>query len=693
MLRQFLTGVVFFLIGQTAASAVAETREFDVVVYGGTSAGIAAAVQVRRMGKTVVVIEPGRHLGGLTSGGLGWTDSGNKGVIGGFAREFYQRIKRHYDQPDAWVHQRAEQYDRYRPADDAMWTFEPHVAERIYEQFVREHDVVVVRDARLNRTNGVSKQGARVVAMEVESGDVYRGKMFIDATYEGDLMAAAGVSYMVGREANSQYDETLNGVQKGQNTHMHRFTVQVDPYVVPGDPTSGLVTGVHGEDPGQDGDGDQRLQAYCFRMCMSNVPENSVPFPKPAGYDERHYELLLRNYEAGDLRLPLKPDMMPNGKTDTNNNCAFSTDNIGMNYDYPEADYARRAAIIKEHQIYQQGLMWTLANHPRVPPSIRDKMAKWGLAKDEFLDNGNWPHQIYVREARRMVSDFVMTERDCRRIRVAGDSIGMGSYNMDSHNVQRYVTSEGWVQNEGDVQVSPGGAYLISYRSIVPKLAEAENLLVPVCLSSSHIAYGSIRMEPVFMVLGQSAATAASLAIDRDITVQAVPYETLQERLLADKQVLTWVGPQPAARVSLEPSRLPGLVFDDEAMTRTGVWLQSSASPGFVGPHYWHDNHEGIGEKSVRFKIMVPAAGDYEVRISYPANSNRATNVDVTIKHALGTASRRVNQRKTAPILNSFLALGEFRFEPGQAAWVEIKNDRADGHVIADAVQLLPLDK
>lgn len=680
-------------LGSTATLTHAASREFDVVVYGGTSAGMAAAVQVRRMGKTVVVIEPGRHLGGLTSGGLGWTDSGNKAVIGGFAREFYQRIKQHYDQPAAWVHQRSEKYDRYRPADDAMWTFEPRVAEATYEQFVREHDVVVVRDQRLDRETGVVKAGERIVSIKVESGEVYRGKMFIDATYEGDLMAAAGVSYTVGREGNAQYDETLDGVQKRQNTHLHRFIKQVDPYVVPGDPTSGLVAGVHGDDPGEEGAADKRVQAYCFRMCMSNVPENSVPFPQPPGYDARHYELLLRNFEAGDLRLPLKPDMMPNGKTDTNNNCAFSTDNIGMNYDYPEAGYARRAAILQEHEAYQQGLMWTLANHPRVPESIRRQMSRWGLAKDEFVDNGNWPHQIYVREARRMVGDFVMTERDCRRIRVAEDSIGMGSYNMDSHNVQRYVTPEGFVQNEGDVQVSPGGAYLISYRSIVPKRGEVENLLVPVCLSSSHIAYGSIRMEPVFMVLGQSAATAAALAIDGQNSVQDVPYDTLQARLIADKQVLEWIGPRPAARFSLDPDKLPGLIFDDEAMTRTGEWQQSSASPGFVGSHYWHDGNEGRGKKSTRFKITVITAGRYEVRMSYTANLNRATNVPVTTQFGPGGRGRstsHVNQRREPPIDKSFVSLGTFQFEPGEPASVEITNDGTDGHVIADAIQLLP---
>ncbi len=531
------------LIAAAASRTAAQAPEVhDLVIYGGTSSGVAAAIQAVRMGKSVIVIEPGEHLGGLTSGGLGWTDSGNKDVVGGISREFYQRVKRHYDRPSAWKHEKPEQYRRYRPGDDAMWTFEPHVAEKIYRGWLAELGVPVVYGQRLDRDDGVGLQESlppTIASIRMESGQTYRGKIFIDATYEGDLMASSGVSFAIGREANAKYGETLNGVQKAKNNHNHRFVVKVDPYVKPGVPASGLLPGIEPVSP-TDGSADHRLQAYCFRMCMSNVPENRVPFAKPEGYDERQYELLLRNFEAGDLRLPLKPDMMPDGKTDTNNNCAVSTDYIGQNYLYPLATYAERDRIIEAHERYQKGLMWTLANHPRVPEKIRQKMSQWGLAKDEFTDNGNWPHQIYVREARRMVSDYVMTENDCRRKRKTPMSVGMGSYNMDSHNCMRYVTPDGYVQNEGDIQVSPGGPYQISYLSIVPKVGQAANLLVPVCISSSHIAYGSVRMEPAFMVLGQSAATAASLAIDGDIAVQNVSYEDLRERLRADKQVLEY---------------------------------------------------------------------------------------------------------------------------------------------------------
>jgi hypothetical protein len=419
-----------------------------------------------------------------------------------------------------------------------MWTFEPHVAEAIFDLMITEEDITVIRGLRLDRRTGVEQTNGKIVSITMEDGQTFRGKMFIDATYEGDLMAAAGVSYTVGREPNAQYGETLNGVNRAANTSNHRFIKNVDPYVIPGDPSSGLLPNVHGDELGEEGSGDHKVQAYCFRMCMSNVAENRVPFPQPGDYDEKEYELLLRNFEAGDLRLPLKIDMMPNGKTDTNNNMAFSTDYLGGSWEYPEASYEERAAIIEAHEKYQKGLMWTLANHPRVPEEIREEMAPWGLAKDEFVDNENWPHQIYVREARRMVSDYVTTELDCRRERLVKDSVGMGSYNMDSHNIQRYITPEGYVQNEGDVQVSPGGPYLISYRSITPRKGETENLLVPICVSSSHIAYGSIRMEPVFMILGQSAATAAVQAIEHGVAVQDVEFSKLREKLLDDGQVL-----------------------------------------------------------------------------------------------------------------------------------------------------------
>ena len=663
--------------------------DYDVCVYGGTSAGVAAAVQTARMGKSVVVIEPSKHIGGLTSGGLGWTDSGEKGAVGGISREFYQRVKKHYDDPAAWTLEKREGYKFYREKDDAMWTFEPHVAEKILRAMLDEHKVKVVEGERLDRSaKGIVLDGKRITSIKTVAGHTYSAKVFIDATYEGDLMALAGVSYTVGREANAQYGEKLNGVQKAQNVHNHRFTVKVDPYVKAGDPKSGLLFGIEAELP-KDGEGDHRVQAYCYRLCMSNVAANRVPFPKPKGYDEARFELLLRNFEAGDLRIPMKPDMMPNGKTDTNNNCAFSTDSIGQNYKYPDATDEDRVKILADHETYQKGLMWTLQNHERVPKKVRDEFAKWGLPKDEFTDNGGWPHQIYVREARRMVGGYVMTEADCRRTRVTPEPVGMGSYNMDSHNCARYVTPEGFVQNEGDVQVSPGGPYSISYQCLVPKTGECPNLLVPVCLSSSHIAYGSIRMEPVFFVLGQSAATAAVLAIDGGVAVQKVEYAKLKERLLKDKQVLELA--RPAQPGGIDAKKIKGTVVDDEAAKRTGfVGVSTSVGP-FVGIGYRHDGGEKDGKQSATFTPDLPAAGKYEVRLSYSPNPNRATNVPVAVKHADGKKAVTVNQRQKPTTDGAFVSLGTFTFEKGTAGSVTISNKGVDGYVVIDAVVWVPV--
>jgi hypothetical protein len=466
-------------------------------------------------------------------------------VIGGLAREFYHRIWQHYQNDDNWKWQKREEYGNKgqgTPAIDGaqrtMWIFEPHAAERVFEGFIAEHKIPVVRNEWLDRAKGVEKRDGRITAITMLSGKRYMGRVFLDATYEGDLTAAAGVRYHVGREANSVYGEQNNGVQKGARHHQHYFAMNISPYVKPGDPASGLLPRVSAEPPGDDGQGDKRVQAYCYRMCLTEHGPNRVPFPKPAGYDPRQYEILGRVLDAGWRHMLRKYDPIPNRKTDTNNHGPFSTDNIGMNYDYPDASYDRRRAILEEHIAYQKGLLWFYANDPRVPEDVRKTMGTWGLAADEFVDNGNWPHQIYVREARRMIGEYVMTEMDCRSTKETPRSVGMGSYTIDSHNVQRYITPEGYVQNEGDVGVGLKGPYKISYGSLLPKKEECQNLLVPVAASSSHIAYGSVRMEPVFMILGQSAATAAAMAIDGKIAVQAVEYEKLRARLVADGQIL-----------------------------------------------------------------------------------------------------------------------------------------------------------
>jgi hypothetical protein len=536
-------------------------NSYDVVIYGGTSAGVTAAAQAAAMGKSVVLVNHYPHLGGLTSGGLGQTDSGREAVIGGLSRGFYQRVREYYRNPEVWVHERRADYlglgRHLRPNDDAQWGFEPHVAERIFHQMIEEAGAQYEPNQFLVRDGGrgVIKQDNRIASIVTEAGKVYSGRMFIDATYEGDLLAEAGVSYIVGREGNAVYGETLNGIQTAR-THNHVFTFEgrwdpprplpiearVDPYVVPGDPASGLLPGVNPGPGGEDGEGDHRVQSYCYRLCLTDAPGNQVPFDPPPGYDEADFELLFRMFEAGEKRIPWLPGRMPNRKTDTNNRWAVSLNLVGGADEYPEASYERRREIEKKHEYWQRGVMHSLASHPRVPEEVRKEVSRWGYAADEFKENQQWPYAIYVRVGRRMVSDYVLTEHDCRLKRIAPDPVGMGSYNMDSHNVQRYVTSEGYVQNEGNIEVPPAGPYLISYRSIIPRRGEVENLLVPVAVSSSHIAFGSIRMEPVFMILGQSAATAAVLAIEDKVAVQDLDYARVRQRLLKDGQVLEYPG-------------------------------------------------------------------------------------------------------------------------------------------------------
>jgi hypothetical protein len=682
-----------------------EAKEYDVVVYGGTSGAVTAAVQAKRLGKSAVIVCPDTHLGGLSSGGLGWTDTGNKAVIGGLAREFYHRVWKHYQTPEAWKWQQRSEYGdkgQGTPAIDGaqrtMWIFEPHVAEAVFDEFVKEYQIPVYRDEWLDRKSGVKKEGDRITSITMLSGKTFSGKMFIDATYEGDLMAAAGVSYHVGREANSVYGEEWNGVQTGVLHHRHHFgpnavKEKISPYKVPGDPASGLLPRISGADPGKYGAGDKKIQAYCFRMCLTNHDENRVPFPKPEGYDPGQYELLLRIYDAGWRQTFAKFDPIPNFKTDTNNHGPMSTDNIGYNYDYPEASYARRKEIIKEHETYQKGWLYFIANDPRVPAEVQKKMQKWGLAKDEFTDNGNWPHQLYIREARRMIGEFVMTENELLKKQPTPDSVGMGSYTMDSHNVQRYVTPEGYVQNEGDIGVSTRGPYEIAYGSLVPKKGECANLLVPVCVSSSHIAFGSIRMEPVFMILGHSAASAAAIALDQKLDVQDVPYEQLKAQLIKEGQVLEAPPEVKYGKNGINPDTLKGIVVDDSQAKLTGHWTTSRSSKKYLGSGYSHESNTKDGKAKARFETSVPQAGRYEVRFAYTPNNNRSSQVKVTVQHAGGSTEKTINEKQQPSLDGVFVSLGEFDFIPAQKAAVEVTNTGANGYVVIDGVQWIPVEK
>ncbi|TLQ08997.1 FAD-dependent oxidoreductase [Marinilactibacillus psychrotolerans] len=506
-----------------------ETYTSQVIIYGATSAGITSAIQLKRYGIECMIVEPTNHVGGMTTSGLSATDLGSEYAVGGISKEFYTKISEHY--------QKQNEYN-----------FEPKVAKEIYKQWIDEYNIPIYTKQPLKK---VIKENNKIKEFTTENGNTFIADVFIDTTYEGDLFAKAGISYKVGREANSQYKEIYNGIQfKDQH---HKFEEWIDPYVIEGDPESGLLPGIQDlsmEEIGYPGLADDTIQAYNFRITLTKNKENKIRFPKPKNYNSERYLLLLRyiltgNWDAMNLNTPL-----PNEKWDLNNYGAFSTDHIGMNYEWPDADNETREKIYQDHIEYNQGILYFLANDSRVPKDIRDEVSEFGLPKDEYEDSEHWPPQLYIREARRMISDYVMTDRNCLKVDTVHDSIGLASYHMDSHNCRRFVI-DGRVMNEGDVEI-PVSPFPISYRSIRPKKEEATNLLVPVCLSSSHIAYGSIRMEPIFMILGQSAAVAAKIALEEQIPVQDLDYDVLREELIKQNQVVEWdesIEDDPLARM------------------------------------------------------------------------------------------------------------------------------------------------
>jgi len=524
------TFALFFVAALAAPGAV---RDFDVVVYGGTAGGVIAAVGAAREGLKTALLEPGGHLGGMVSGGLGWTDYGKKEAIGGYALEFYYRVGRHYQMP--------------LYGQDLAWRPEPHVAEEIFRSMVKEAGVTLFEHQRLREKGGVRKNGARVAGIATENGDEFTAKIFIDSSYEGDLMAQAGVTYTFGRESSSQYDESLAGVR--DQTPYHQFLVDVPAH----DAAGKLLPEISSRRLPPPGTADKAVQSYNFRMCFTGVPENRVPFARPAGYDPARYDLLARLLRArmqAEGRAPalntlMTLDRIPNGKTDVNNNGAFSTDYIGGSWNYPDAGYAERARIWQAHKDYQAGLFYFLANDPQVPEALRQEMNRWGLCRDEFADTDNWPHQLYIRESRRMVGEYVVVQKDLQTERTKPDPIGMGSYNSDSHNVERIAGPDGNVRNEGDMQVGVQ-PYQIPYRVMLPKQAEAVNLLVPVAFSASHVAYSSLRMEPQYMILGHAAGVAAKLAIESGKPVQAIDVAALIATLRKQGAVLEYV-PSPQA--------------------------------------------------------------------------------------------------------------------------------------------------
>lgn len=540
-----------FLPALLLAASLQAQQTFDLVVYGASAAGVTTAVAGARHGLKVALAEPRNQIGGMVSGGLSGTDVGRREVIGGMALEFYFLAGRHYG------------LDRH--LQELAWMPEPKVAAALMRTWLREAGVTLLEQHRLKEKSGVRKEKGRILSLTMENGAILQAKYFADASYEGDVMAQAGVAYTTGREGIAQYGESLAGAR--EVTRSHQFAVDISPR----DERGNLLPEISTAPRGEHGSADKRIQAYNFRVIASNVPENRLPWPKPAGYDPRRYELLARYLPALTKHMgrPIKLNevsllrIIPNGKADFNNRGGFSTDYIGKNYEYPDGSYAVRARIWKEHEDYQKGFYYFLANDPRVPRELQEEIRQWGLAKDEFVDNGNWPDQLYVREARRMVGEFVATQKDLQTERTKPDVIGMGSYNSDSHNVQRFINARGFVENEGNVEV-PVEPYQIPYRILIPKRGQADNLFVPLCISASHVAYSSLRMEPQYMILGHATGIAAALAAKTSSAVHDIDIAELQKRLKAEGAVFEY-GVQFQAkaleeirkRYRAQPSRAP----------------------------------------------------------------------------------------------------------------------------------------
>ncbi|MDR6803686.1 hypothetical protein J2Y45_000956 [Dyadobacter sp. BE34] len=635
----------------------------DVCIYGATAAGVIAAYTVKKMGKSVVLIEPGGHLGGMTSGGLGYTDIGNKYAITGLSRDFYRRIGKHYGKFE-------------------QWTFEPSIAKKTLQQYLDEAGIKVMYQSRIVSARK-SGTGIQSIVLEnslkpgAQSNQVISAKMYIDCTYEGDLMAKAGVSYTVGREDNSQYNETIDGVQL---MHGHQLPDGIDPYKIEGKPESGLVWGVSPAKLEPNGTGDKKVQAYNYRICLTSDPANMVPITQPAGYDPVRYELLARLIAKQPQRKTLNDyfiwSKMPNNKTDINNRNGFSTDMIGMNHDYPDADYKKREEIIKAHETYTKGLLYFFGHDPRVPAELRESMLKWGYPKDEYVETGNWSPQLYIREARRMVGSYVMTQAHCELKEVVKDGVGMAAYQMDSHNIQRIVVN-GMAKNEGNVEVSASGPYPIAYRSLVPKEKECTNLLVPVCLSATHIAYGSIRMEPVFMVLAQSSAVAAVMAIDSKKSVQQIDIAKLQAKLKTDPLV---------------NGKTPEILVDNEdsSVSVKGNW--QPVKKGGYGPSFLA-SESGQNGGNVTFTPEIAAPGNYQIYVYFPKVAKPASEIKLSVQAGSETKNISVLEKDIVvegQTSGEWYHVGKFNLPKGNASSVNISAEGASGAVAADAVLFVP---
>jgi len=638
-------------------------RQVDLCIYGATSAGVIAAYTASQAGKSVLLIDPGTRVGGLSSGGLGQTDIGNKYVVTGLALDFYRKMGKHYGSFEQWI-------------------FEPKVAESIFKDYLVHANTPMLMGHRLVsvKTDNRSIKTISLLPSEHRDGKkiTVAAKIFMDCSYEGDLMAKAGVSYHVGRESNSTYGETINGVQLLDG---HQFPEGVDPYKIKGDPQSGILLGINTEPLKQNGTGDAKVQAYNYRITLTNVPENRIEITKPDNYDATNYELLKRQKEIQpwkSIQDVFIWSLMPNGKTDINNRNGFSTDMIGMNWRYPEADYFERKEIIKAHEDYTKGLLYFVANDISVPEAIRSEFKKWGYPKDEYPDNSHWSPQLYIREARRMIADVVMTQDHCQGRELVSDGVGYAAYTMDSHNCDRVIVN-GTVKNEGNVEVGGFSPFPISYRAIVPKKEEIDNLVVPVCLSASHIAFGSIRMEPVFMVLGQSGAVAACEAIDNKIAIQDVDIKRV-EKILRDN-------PKADGR---KADYIIHVDDKDQVMLK-GAWHKSSKK-GYGMSYQEVDNDHSAVARFAPGKDFT--AGKYKLYSYFPKTAESAESGKFIIHTGKTRIEKDINFKEVhilGQTTSTWVALGEYEFEKGSIKpYVEIMSS-GKGVMAANALLWVPV--
>ena len=675
-------------LGLLLLARPAQAAEADVIVYGATPGGFCAAIAAAREGAKVVLLEPTAHVGGVNTGGLSFSDSNQtvRSTLLGLFEEWHQRVAADYAARGVKL-----PYD-VAVKDNSVWTYEPHVAARVTDAMLKEAGVSVLTKQTLE---GVEKAGARIVGLRT-SGGMHTAKVFIDATYEGDLMARAGVVWHIGRESRDEYGESFAGRQYPKEK------MAINGFDANGLPLP-FITSVR---PGDDQAGEETVMVYSFRLCLTKNPANRVPFPEPQTYDPARFELIRRYFQKyPNAPLPWDLYPLPGDKFDANNGIGkmFSMGLVGEANGWCASDPAGRAKLWEKHKQYTLEFYKFLTTDPAVPAKIRATMAELGLCRDEFPETKHWSPQLYVREGRRMDGRMILTQNDVLKDAQKEDPIAISSFPIDSHDCRRLALADG-VINEGTIFPvrmpgrRHGYAYHIPYRAITPSASECSNLLVPVALSATHVAYSSVRVEPTWMAIGQGAGVAAALAAKAGVTVQALDYPTLRTRLLAQKVVLELPVLPPVGKVarssgpvSIDSKSLPGLILDDAQAELSGDWERSMNFKPHIGTGYLHDEQRSDGKSRAVFRFKGPADGEFALRMAYSAHETRTTRLPVTIVGGGTEQSFTVDQTQPLPAGEAFREVGRIRLRQGMDYTLTVANEDTKGFVILDAFQLLPV--